>query len=214
MIKHPIEGYQPHASFLTETLRTQARFHDPFANSIFSWADSVDRYQMWSGVHSAAGSRSASPSRTTEGGSALAAASGSASPSNAHLGRNGIAAVQEKLVPDNRADPASSNSENTRGRGRVWPPFGSHVKVRSSSTKGVSTLNAKFVQVVDGPAASDGEANDSTKILDMELPTLVTPKGAGGKRVRYAVLEYDPVSDKRVWEHCHRTLNQIYSLSY
>ncbi|PWN38255.1 asparaginase-domain-containing protein [Meira miltonrushii] len=45
MVRHPSQGYVPYPGFLTETLRSQSRFHDPEGNSIFSWSDTTERYQ-------------------------------------------------------------------------------------------------------------------------------------------------------------------------
>ncbi|KAL4077298.1 asparaginase-domain-containing protein [Scleroderma yunnanense] len=41
-------GYVPEPFFLTETLRRQKRFHDPFEESLFSNAASVEGYRVWS----------------------------------------------------------------------------------------------------------------------------------------------------------------------
>jgi 60kDa lysophospholipase len=41
-------GYVPEPSFLTETLRSQARFHDPLQASLFSHSSSVQGWRDWS----------------------------------------------------------------------------------------------------------------------------------------------------------------------
>lgn len=41
-------GYVPEPFFLTETLRRQKRFHDPFEDSLFSNSASVEGYRVWS----------------------------------------------------------------------------------------------------------------------------------------------------------------------
>jgi 60kDa lysophospholipase len=41
-------GYVPEPYFLTETLRSQARFHDPLQDSLFSYASSVAGFRLWS----------------------------------------------------------------------------------------------------------------------------------------------------------------------
>ena len=41
-------GYVPEPYFLTETLRTQNRFHDPLEDSLFSHSASVEGYREWS----------------------------------------------------------------------------------------------------------------------------------------------------------------------
>lgn len=42
------QGYVPEPFFLTETLRSQKRFHDPLQDSLFSNAASVKGYREWS----------------------------------------------------------------------------------------------------------------------------------------------------------------------
>ncbi|KAG6376245.1 hypothetical protein JVT61DRAFT_2221 [Boletus reticuloceps] len=42
------QGYVPEPFFLTETLRSQKRFHDPLQNSLYSHAASVNGYREWS----------------------------------------------------------------------------------------------------------------------------------------------------------------------
>lgn len=42
------QGYVPEPHFLTETLRSQNRFHDPLQDSLFSNAASVQGYRDWS----------------------------------------------------------------------------------------------------------------------------------------------------------------------
>lgn len=41
-------GYVPEPYFLTETLRSQARFHDPHQDSLFSHSGSVEGFRQWS----------------------------------------------------------------------------------------------------------------------------------------------------------------------
>jgi 60kDa lysophospholipase len=41
-------GYVPEPYFLTETLRSQARFHDPLQDSLFSHSGSVEGFRQWS----------------------------------------------------------------------------------------------------------------------------------------------------------------------
>lgn len=41
-------GYVPEPYFLTETLRSQTRFHDPLQDSLFSNAGSVQGFRQWS----------------------------------------------------------------------------------------------------------------------------------------------------------------------
>ncbi|TFY65701.1 hypothetical protein EVG20_g5391 [Dentipellis fragilis] len=42
------QGYVPEPYFLTETLRSQARFHDPLQDSLFSHSASVEGFRQWS----------------------------------------------------------------------------------------------------------------------------------------------------------------------
>ena len=42
------QGYVPEPHFLTETLRSQNRFHDPLQDSLFSNAGSVQGFREWS----------------------------------------------------------------------------------------------------------------------------------------------------------------------
>ena len=42
-------GYVPEPFYLTETLRTQQRFHDPLGDSLFSHSRSVEGFREWSG---------------------------------------------------------------------------------------------------------------------------------------------------------------------
>lgn len=42
------QGYVPEPYFLTETLRSQTRFHDPYQDSLFSNAGSVQGFRDWS----------------------------------------------------------------------------------------------------------------------------------------------------------------------
>jgi lysophospholipase len=41
-------GYVPEPYFLTETLRSQARFHDPLQESLFSHSSTVEDFRQWS----------------------------------------------------------------------------------------------------------------------------------------------------------------------
>jgi 60kDa lysophospholipase len=40
-------GLAPEPFFLTETLRSQSRFHDPFEDSLFSHSSSVEGFRKW-----------------------------------------------------------------------------------------------------------------------------------------------------------------------
>ena len=65
------QGYVPEPYFLTETLHSQHRFHDPLEESLFSHSASVEGFREWSGRatplasprSSTFASRASSPSR-------------------------------------------------------------------------------------------------------------------------------------------------------
>ena len=57
------DGYSPEPYFLTEFLRSQARFHDPLQDSLFSNAGSSSTYREWSNANG--GRSSPSPPDTT-----------------------------------------------------------------------------------------------------------------------------------------------------
>lgn len=141
MVRHPSQGYVPYPGFLTETLRSQSRFHDPEGNSIFSWSDTTERYQKWAEAYSRPSSGTNTP--------------------NHH----------DLTSSDKRSSP-----EN------IGTAFYPRVKVLSSSPEGTFTKNA-----IQSKIDKDGR-------LEMILPTMVTPISEK-KRIRFAVLEYDPLLD-------------------
>ena len=53
------DGYSPEPYFLTEFLRSQARFHDPLQDSLFSNSGSSSTYREWSNTNSGRNSPSA-----------------------------------------------------------------------------------------------------------------------------------------------------------
>ncbi|KAF5315726.1 hypothetical protein D9611_004867 [Ephemerocybe angulata] len=55
------QGYVPEPYFLTQTLRSQSRFHDPLQDSLFSHSGTVQGFRKWS----RAGGRSESPGRNS-----------------------------------------------------------------------------------------------------------------------------------------------------
>lgn len=57
-------GYVPEPYFLTETLRSQARFHDPHQDSLFSHSGSVEGFRQWSSSGRASPSNAESTSMT------------------------------------------------------------------------------------------------------------------------------------------------------
>lgn len=48
MLKSDKRGYVPEPFYLTETLRSQSRFHDPLEDSLFSHSSTVQGYREWS----------------------------------------------------------------------------------------------------------------------------------------------------------------------
>ncbi|CCM04407.1 uncharacterized protein FIBRA_06584 [Fibroporia radiculosa] len=145
------QGYVPEPYFLTETLRTQNRFHDPLEDSLFSHSSSVEGYREWSSN------------------------SGRASPA---------------LGPDRDGTLPGTP-------GHLNPPT---LPVRSTRPIGMSRVAAQLSQV---PQQSRAKWPVCTKIADdvyeAHLPSLITPRSTapGGirKRIRYAVLEWDPLLD-------------------
>lgn len=198
--KDASSGFAPYPSFLTETFRSQSRFHDPHGDSIFSWSDSVDRYKAWSEAFTRPGSGASTPLKgsnalPTEKEIANAVAekaavldvNGSASsvPSKKRKSEHDALTPSAIHTPLDHlyADTASRSPSGATSAGA--PPFGHPVLVRSSAPKGTSTHHAH-----SSTLSADG------KHLELQLPTLITPRsGADGKRVRYAVLEYDPLLD-------------------
>jgi hypothetical protein len=55
-------GYVPEPYFLTETLRSQTRFHDPFQDSLFSNSSSIEGFREWSSLSGRSSPQSSSPS--------------------------------------------------------------------------------------------------------------------------------------------------------
>lgn len=193
-------GFAPYPSFLTETFRSQSRFHDPHGDSIFSWSDSVDRYKAWSEAFTRPGSGASTPLHKDGAAAPLPSESNI---KNALLDVNGsqpnkkrksehesIVANSGPLTPSTQAHLenlyADTSSRSPSGAASAGaPPFGHSVLVRSSAPKGTSLHHAHSSSL-----SADG------KHLELQLPTLITPRGgAHGKRVRYAVLEYDPLLD-------------------
>jgi lysophospholipase len=60
-------GYVPEPYFLTETLRSQNRFHDPLQDSLFSNSGTVQGFREWSGGGSGRSSPAPSPTTAPQG---------------------------------------------------------------------------------------------------------------------------------------------------
>lgn len=199
--KDASSGFAPYPSFLTETFRSQSRFHDPHGDSIFSWSDSVDRYKAWSEIFTRPGSGASTPAKganslPTEHDLASAVAektvkldvNGSSLPNKKRKSEHD--SINTPLTPSTQTHvdhlyPDTTSRSPSGATPAGAPPFGHPVLVRSSAPKGTSTHHAH-----SSTFSADG------KHLELQLPTLITPRGgANGKRVRYAVLEYDPLLD-------------------
>jgi len=59
------QGYVPEPYFLTETLRSQTRFHDPLQDSLFSNAGSVQGFREWSSTSGRSSPASNTPKSTS-----------------------------------------------------------------------------------------------------------------------------------------------------
>ncbi|KAF9246423.1 asparaginase-domain-containing protein [Melanogaster broomeanus] len=138
------QGYVPEPFFLTETLKSQKRFHDPLQDSLFSNAASVEGYREWSS--------------------------------------NG------------RSSPAA-NSEIP-----ISNPAISHPTLSVKSSRPIGRIQT-LAPVAGRVAAETFECEKFAEgIYEARLPSLVTPRSitpghGGGKRIRYAILEWDPLLD-------------------
>ena len=131
------QGYVPEPLFLTRTLRSQNRFHDPLQDSLYSHSSSVEGFREWS-------------------------QSGKSTPLTGSP--NPIIKLSTLLVRSSR-------------------PIG---------------------QPAAGLAPVTLEQSECTKVskdvYEAHLPSLVTPRsavggGTGAKRIRYAILEWNPLLD-------------------
>lgn len=178
--KDASSGFAPYPSFLTETFRSQSRFHDPHADSIFSWSDSVDRYKAWSEAQTRPGSGASTPLKPP---SPLPSGDLAKVTSSLLEVNGGKKRKSQDELGGRTLDHLHSDASSRSGGGA--PPFGHPVLVKSSAPKGTSTHHAQSSSL-----SPDGSH------LELQSPTLVTPRaGPHGKRVRYAVLEYDPLLD-------------------
>lgn len=136
------DGYSPEPYFLTEFLRSQARFHDPLQDSLFSSARSSLSYRQWSNTNSGRGS----PAPETK--SAVLTQHTLSVRSTRRVGR------EDSLAP---APPGDRSSCRPTGCTKIFQD-----------------------------------------VYECHLPSLVTPRsstGQGGKRIRYAILEWVPLMD-------------------
>ncbi|KAF9653069.1 asparaginase-domain-containing protein [Thelephora ganbajun] len=137
------DGYSPEPHFLTQFLRSQARFHDPLQDSLFSNAGSSSTYREWSNTNS--GRSSPSASDTT----------------SAKLAQHTLSVRSTRKVGrDDFLIPAPSSNQ--------------------------------------GSSRQTGSTKIFKDVYECCLPSLVTPRsstGQGGKRIRYAILEWLPLMD-------------------
>ena len=135
------QGYVPEPLFLTETLRSQNRFHDPLQESLYSHSDSVEGFREWN-----------------------------------HSGRT---------TPLGSKSPQNGNP--------------SDLLVRSSRPIGQNLLGTA-TQIKSASKEQPGCKKIAEDLYEANLPSLVTPRssvpgGSGSKRIRYAVLEWNPLLD-------------------
>ncbi|KDQ07062.1 hypothetical protein BOTBODRAFT_70609 [Botryobasidium botryosum FD-172 SS1] len=138
------QGYQPEPFYLTSTLRSQSRFHDPLGDSLLSNSSSVEGYREWS-TSSSRGSPSSSPKSST-------------------------------LALDKQPPHSYSGLLVRSSRPILAPPdiLGMQPKRLAARLRSVKT---------------------DENCHEMLLPSLVTPKTGTGKRIRYVVLEWQPLLD-------------------
>lgn len=147
------QGYVPEPYFLTETLRSQTRFHDPHQDSLFSNSASVEGFRTWTkGAGGGSGKSTPVPSRP-------------------HSPHQQLDAQNESAVP-----PLHT------------------LLVRSSRPIGEQFLGA------GSPRAQFPCTKIANDVYEAPLPSLVTPSSSvpgssGRKRIRYAILEWNPLLD-------------------
>jgi lysophospholipase len=137
------DGYSPEPYFLTGFLRSEARFHDPLQESVFSNADSSSKYREWS---------------------------------NTNSGRSS---------PSGRATPFVNSTQHT-------------LPVRSTREVGLDGSLAPTPSSNHSSSQPTGCTKVSEDVYECHLPSLVTPRCQGGKRIRYAILEVRFVPERRM----------------
>ncbi|KAI0341655.1 L-asparaginase [Trametopsis cervina] len=146
------QGYVPEPYFLTETLYSQHRFHDPLEESLFSHSASVEGFREWSAV-SGSGRTSPAPGASSTG------------PSHSPYAHQ----------------PSSLLVRSTRPMGGAG----------SLPVSGKTTPNNFLRNPLSRKVTED--------IYEAHLHSLVTPRttvnGSSRKRIRYVILEWDPLLD-------------------
>ncbi|KAI0273425.1 asparaginase-domain-containing protein [Gloeopeniophorella convolvens] len=137
-------GYVPEPYFLTETLRSQTRFHDPLQDSLFSHASTVEGFRQWS-------------------------SSGRSSPVTAEF-----------------TATASASQKHSTLLVRSSRPMGAHAALGPTAAQHPMGAQPHSIKVAED-------------VYEARMPALVTPRsavaGGIGKRIRYAVLEWQPLLD-------------------
>ncbi|KAI0028517.1 asparaginase-domain-containing protein [Vararia minispora EC-137] len=138
-------GYVPEPCFLTETLRSQARFHDPLQDTIFSHSGSVEGFRKWN----------------VNGGSG-------------------------------RSSPSGSSGDSSLGARSPQ-----HVSLPVRSSRPIAVPSARTVKNSQSPPPDQAPTELLDGAYQAHLLSLVTPRltMSNGKRVRYAVLEWNPLLD-------------------
>ncbi|KAH8106865.1 L-asparaginase [Cristinia sonorae] len=148
------QGYVPEPYFLTETLRSQHRFHDPLEESLFSHAASVEGFREWS--------------------------------SQSQSGRDTPTSPVHEVRPPVMLPDAQSQHPKP-------------LLVRSS--RPIGELSSLPTAIATGNNSSRNVlcAKIADNIYESLIPSLVTPRtatnGSNRKRIRYAILEWNPLLD-------------------
>ncbi|KAI0078202.1 asparaginase-domain-containing protein [Panus rudis PR-1116 ss-1] len=148
------KGYVPEPYFLTETLRSQHRFHDPLEESFFSHSASVEGFREWS------------------------IQSGRASPAQ---------------------DAASRSSSPRRESPRAHATLHQLPTLPVRSSRPIGQHGLAPSSAADTPNNGISCMKVAENVYEAQLPSLVTPRtsanGLNNKRIRYAVLEWNPLLD-------------------
>ncbi|KAL1742183.1 asparaginase-domain-containing protein [Schizophyllum fasciatum] len=180
-------GFVPEPAFLTQTLRSQARFHDPLQDSLFSHAASVEGFRTWSGRASPVQGPGGTPPSPTS-----AAARALDGPTLRVRSKRPI--VGAAATPPQRR--VREGEESDPGEG----------KKHADAEGGAEASGSKPTNVEGGATASamkrdrTDEDEDDASHYEAHLPSLLMPAtvvagGAGRRAMRYAVMEWHPLLD-------------------
>lgn len=197
-------GYTPEPFFLFETLRSQtSRFHDPLGDSLLSKGRSVEGFRAWSENQSRDQSRSRATSPQRGGRAPLSPSESSLNPPRGLQRRDpSITSGRTPVIHEVLKEHSRQALSDTES---VDAP---HSPLEISSTLPVRSTRPVQVPPPLGDDEEDGgrgrSMNKCKKIRDncyeAALPSLVTPvlstaPGGNVKRIRYAVLEWNPLLD-------------------